>query len=209
MSKKSSQPLLVNVSPGARLPSYQTIDIPVTLRLEVQPPRYRRSPVRRFFSAFFVAVGIWAVIKTLLVVHHHGHGVSHQRQVMLSACSSHSIQIGWFGAGDWDVPADLVLDQCVRGGALSTSSHAIFEIPLNPDTVLLLSRYRSSSFFGAGSSVSGTLDISTSPQLSHTAKISVHSLRDADTKVCLVTGPDGETGVGLFVRASQPVFVLH
>ncbi|KAJ7884144.1 hypothetical protein B0H14DRAFT_3432559 [Mycena olivaceomarginata] len=142
-----------------------TIDIPVTLRLEVQPPRYRRSPVRRFFSAFFVAVGIWAVIKTLLVVHHHGHG------------------IGWFGAGDWDVPADLVLDQCVRGGALSTSSHAIFDIPLNADTVLLLSRYRSSSFFGAGFSV-------------------VHSLRDADTKVCLVTGPDGETGVGLFSKGA-------
>ncbi|KAJ7347586.1 hypothetical protein DFH08DRAFT_779756 [Mycena albidolilacea] len=188
MSKTSSQPLLVNVSPSAGLPpyqtyptTYQTINIPVSLHIEVQPPRPRPSLARRFFIAFSVAVSIWVIIAS---VHHHGHGS------------------GWYGRDDWDVPANMILEQCVRGGASSNSSHAIFEIPLNSDTVLLLSRYRSSSFFGAGSSVSGSLGITTSPRLNNTAKISVHSLHGADTKACLVTGPDGETGVGLFSKGA-------
>jgi hypothetical protein len=92
----------------------------------------------------------------------------------------------------------MVLDGCV---APSNSVDATFEIPLSPDTVLMLSHYGSSSSLGVGSSLSGILDITASSHLNDTAKITVHALRGADTKACLVAGAEGEVGVGLFVRA--------
>jgi hypothetical protein len=114
----------------------------------------------------------------------------------------------------WDIPSDVVLDRCVGGGqhsdawaisdGLHSSAETTFEIPLNPDTVLLVSRYRSSSFFAVESSLSGSLDITTSTQLNKTAKIIFQSLEKRDNiKVCLLAGPDGETGVGIFVNVSH------
>lgn len=100
----------------------------------------------------------------------------------------------------------MVLDGCV---APSNSADATFEIPLRPGTVLMLSHYGSSSSLGMGSSLSGSLDITTSPHLNDMAKITVHALRGADTKACLVAGAEGEVGVGLFVRASQRVLSCH
>jgi hypothetical protein len=105
----------------------------------------------------------------------------------------------WDGADNWNIQSNMGIDGCVD--ATSNSSHATFEIPLKADTVLLLSRYRSSSFPRQGASLSGSLDIATSPRLKDTAKITVHFVRGTDTKACLVTGSDGEAGVGLFVGA--------
>ncbi|KAJ7791270.1 hypothetical protein B0H13DRAFT_2173131 [Mycena leptocephala] len=205
---KATQPLLVNVSPGAGLPPYQQSAaavnyqaVPITLRIEVQPYRSRRSPLCRCIGAFLVAVGFWAVLNVLVAHHkHHGYGML------------------W---GDhWDIPSDVVLDRCVGGGqhsdawAISDGLHSSgrdhLEIPLNPDTVLLVSRYRSSSFFAVESSLSGSLDITTSTQLNKTAKIIFQSLEKRDNiKVCLLAGPDGETGVGIFRKVSWMGYAHH
>ncbi|KAJ7025636.1 hypothetical protein C8F04DRAFT_1127596 [Mycena alexandri] len=195
MSKHSVQPLLVSAPAGAGLPqyyqgppTYQTIAVPI----EVHPVRYRRSPLRRFLVAFFVTIGIWVTLKTLLV-HHIRHG--HE---------------DW----DWYIPSDMVLEQCVSGSAWGTSAAALtgdfsagasFEIPLSVDTVLLLSSYRKSSFFSTHS-MSGTLDVTTSDQFSDSAKVIIHSFdgmrTDGNIRVCLMTGTDGKIGVGIFRKGS-------
>ncbi|KAJ7749948.1 hypothetical protein B0H16DRAFT_1724830 [Mycena metata] len=192
MSKQSAQPLLVSAPAGAGLPqyyqqppAYQTFVVPV--RIEVQPVQYRRSPLRRFLCAFFLATALWVTLKTLLI-HHYHHG-----------------RHDW----DWPIPSDMVLGECVTGSAWGTSAVALtgdsspnasFEIPLDVDTVLLLSSYRKSSF--STHSLSGTLDITTSSNLSDSANIIVHSFdgmrTDKNLKACLMTGEDGRIGVGIF-----------
>ncbi|KAF8206081.1 hypothetical protein K438DRAFT_1817805 [Mycena galopus ATCC 62051] len=192
MSKVSSQPLLVNASAGAGPPHYQphpgmayhTIPVNVNIHLEAQAYGYRRSPLRRFCVAFLVAVSLWVLIKAIIMHHHLG-----------------------FGHGThWGTPSNLVVDQCVSGSALpmhGNSPDAVFDVPLSPETVLLVSRYQSSSFFGAGSSLSGSFDVSTSMQLDDKmGRIVVHSLHGTEVQVCLMTGTHGEIGVGLFNRGS-------
>ncbi|KAJ7668697.1 hypothetical protein DFH06DRAFT_206431 [Mycena polygramma] len=195
---KSSQPLLMSVPAGANPPPYyQPVAYQaVPVQVEVHPYGYRRSPARRFFVAFFVAVGIYAAFKTLTVHHRH-----------------HRYRNPW---GDrWEIPSDLLVEDCVSGSdwtisdAVETSSHgrnserASFEIPLKPETVLLLSRYGSSS---PSSSLSGSLAVTTSTHLNNTAKITVNSFHDTDNlenvKVCLVTEADGKTGLGIFGKHS-------
>ncbi|KAJ7095654.1 hypothetical protein C8R44DRAFT_813576 [Mycena epipterygia] len=199
---KETPPMLLNGGPaGAGLPqySYQPVSYQTILisgRVEQQPV-YRRSPLQRFIVAFLLAVGIWAILRTLVA--HHGHR--------------------WNRGHHWNIPSSMVLDRCVSGSdwALSDmatmSSHsaeASFEIPLSPDTVLLLSRHSTSSFFSHSSSFSGSLDITTSPHLNNTAKVVVSSFYGKDqsdnVKACLVTGKDGETGVGIFTRHSLTGF---
>ncbi|KAJ7167980.1 hypothetical protein C8R46DRAFT_951099 [Mycena filopes] len=195
-SKHSAQPLLVSVPANAGLPqyyqqppTYHTITVPI--RLEVQQIRPRRSPLRRFLVALFLAVGIWATLRTL-VIHHKHRG--HQN---------------WAPYG-WNTPSDLALDQCVTGSAWGSSATALtsdlspaasFEIPLKADTVLLLSSYSQSSFFSK-SSLSGNLDVKTSPDLNDTAKVVVHSFAgmrtDGNIRACLMTGENGRIGVGIF-----------
>ncbi|KAJ7342449.1 hypothetical protein DFH08DRAFT_963201 [Mycena albidolilacea] len=146
-------------------PPSQTL--PVTVDSELQPHEHRRTPRRRFLTGFFVAIGIWALFKT---VHRREH------------------KIHWHGADNWAIAANMVLDGCV---APSNSVDATFEIPLSPATL---------SHYGSSSSLSGILDITASSHLNDTAKITVHALRGADTKACLVAGAEGEIGVGLFVQ---------
>lgn len=79
LMSKSSQPLLVSASAGASPPPYYQPAAyqAVPVQIEVRPYASRRSPARRFFVAFFVAVGIYAAFKTLVVHHrHHGYRVS-------------------------------------------------------------------------------------------------------------------------------------
>ncbi|KAF7352086.1 hypothetical protein MVEN_01171400 [Mycena venus] len=188
MSKASSQPLLVNVSPGAGLPQYQPHPgpapyyqtVPLTVRIEVEPYRYRRSPLRRFLCAFIIAVGIYAVIKA--VVGHHRH---------------HGFRMPW--EDHWDTPSDLAFEHCVSGISSGSALAESSSIPLDAETVLLVSRYRSSSW---GSSISGSLDITTSARLNNTAKIVIHSLHNTDITACMVRGNDGETGVAVFSKGS-------
>ncbi|KAF7353503.1 putative Transmembrane protein [Mycena sanguinolenta] len=190
MSKGPSQPLLAHVSTGAGLPQYQPYPgpyyqaVPVNVRIEVQPYRARRSPLRRFIVSFLIALGIWTLIKVIIVHHRHlGH------------------QMPW--DDDWDIPANVVADQCVSDDHFSGSSAEVaYDIPLSPETVLLLSRYRSWSFFGVGSSMSGSLHVTTSTRLHNTAKIVIHSLRRTGVRACLVTGTEGEIGVALFGQKS-------
>ncbi|KAJ7229526.1 hypothetical protein B0H12DRAFT_1059701 [Mycena haematopus] len=195
MSKTSSQPLLAHASAGAAPPQYQPHPgpyyqtVPVTVRIEVQP-KYRRSPLHRFVVAFLVAVGIWVVIKTIMVHHRHlGDGIPWDDQ--------------------WDIPSDIAVDRCVSGASddfPGNSAEATFDIPLSPETVLLVSRYRSHSFFGVGSSLSGSLHVTTSARLNNTARVVIHSLSNTRAKACLVKGTDGEAGVGLFSQGSWWTF---
>lgn len=100
----------------------------------------------------------------------------------------------------------MLIEHCVSGSdwassdAVDNSERASFEVPLNPETVLLVSRYGPSS---PSSSLSGSLDITTSTHLNNTAKITVHSYHDThnleNVKVCQVTEADGKTGLGIFV----------
>ncbi|KAJ6472403.1 hypothetical protein C8R45DRAFT_1012974 [Mycena sanguinolenta] len=187
MSKASSQPLITRVSTGVGPPQYQPYPghyqaIPVNVRIEVQPYRARRSPLRRFMLSFLVAVGILGLIK---IVHHRhlGHRMPWDEQ--------------------WNMPANVVADQCVSDDHFSgNSAEVAFDIPLNPETVLLLSRYRPSSFFGVGSSMSGRVHVTTSTRLKNTARVVIHSLRNTGARACLVTGTEGEIGVALFSQTS-------
>ncbi|KAJ6537517.1 hypothetical protein DFH09DRAFT_1283521 [Mycena vulgaris] len=201
MSKQSSQPLLQGGPTGAGLPqythrpvayqvypvSYQAVSYqPIALPLRTE---YRRSPLRRFIVSFLVAVGIFALLKA--VVRHHRHAIHWGQR--------------------WNIPANMVLDRCDGGSAWAVSDAAVlavdggpaaesfFDISLRPDTVLVLARYTKASYFFGGTPLSGSLDITTSPRLNHTARIVVSSVHDnSNIKTCLMRGEDGQTGVGIF-----------
>ncbi|KAJ7697797.1 hypothetical protein B0H17DRAFT_1051273 [Mycena rosella] len=180
MSKNSPQPqpLLSKGPPG--LPQYayhpvfyQTIAIPG----RVEQVRYRRSPLRRF----------------ILGARRHGR---HR---------------------GWDLPANMVFDRCERAsswaaadsvllsesaGAFRHAAEATFEIPLTVDTVLVLSvAPQQAVLFSYGTPLSGQLDISTSSRRNNTARVVITSLfgghKRAAVKACLMSGTDGEAGVGI------------
>ncbi|KAJ7435873.1 hypothetical protein FB451DRAFT_1379206 [Mycena latifolia] len=199
MAKESPQPLLFQGSTGPGLPTYtphyQTIVIPG----RVEPVRYRRSPLRRFIVAFLVAVGLFSVVKAIVRFHIHPTHWRHR----------------------WDLPENMVIDRCTGGsawavadaavlsdtpGAFVSAAQATFEIPLNDDTVLVLSRHSKPSYFGSRTPLSGSLSVTTSSRLNNTARIVVtalhgpHKPKRTGLQACLMSGPDGEAGVGILTR---------
>ncbi|KAJ7181358.1 hypothetical protein C8R43DRAFT_969008 [Mycena crocata] len=207
MSKESSKPF-VNVPAGAGHPqysyhpvSYQTIAVPVP-----NGHPYRRSPLRRFIVAFLAAVGVFTLLKVALRDAHYHHGRGHR---------------GRWGH-HWDIPSNMNIDRCVGAsewlvpeaastedyhiaGQLRSSAEAKFDIPLTPETVLVLSRHRQSSWFSHHSSFTGSLDITTSSRLNDTAQVIVTTLygghkHNSNMDACLMTGEDGEAGVGIFTK---------
>ncbi|KAK6987514.1 putative transmembrane protein [Favolaschia claudopus] len=203
-AKGSSQPLLIPVAANHNHPiqyqplypgSYQAI--PVT-HVQVDPYGYRRrSPLRRFILAFLVALGVWYFIKAIVLLHvHHGYDMP------------------WDDS--WDIPSNMDIGRCVGSNSVSafdetdlTSneflSDAVFNIPLDAETTLLIARYRRySHWFSTNPSLAGSLDVTTSARLANnTARIIVHPInRNSNVEACLVTGSNGQAGVGLFVRDS-------
>ncbi|KAJ7822926.1 hypothetical protein B0H13DRAFT_2447010 [Mycena leptocephala] len=200
MSKPYADSVLVTVPPGTGLPQYQhPVKSHTTVGSERQPYVYGRSVIRRFIAAFLVAVGFWAILRTLLAQDKHR----------------------WYWtpwANRWDSPSDLVLGRCVGGpdagilDGLRSSAETSFGIPLCPSSVLMVSRYRSwPLLFEESSSLSGSLDITTSTRLHNTAEFIIHSFPDKrdNIEVCPVTGSDGQTGIGIFEKGSGMGYGQH
>ncbi|KAJ7509067.1 hypothetical protein B0H11DRAFT_1963738 [Mycena galericulata] len=196
MDKDTSQPLLYSVPMSSGPPQYTYRPVSYqAIPLQTQPPVYRRSPLRRFIAAFLVAVGIYALLRTLI---HHRH------------------RLEW--RSRWDVPSGAVLHGCVDGndweisdaltseiGAFPHSTKANFGVRLEPESVLQIAHYGGRSFFSRYGSLSGAFDVTTSPVLKRTATITVtsfHGTPSNQVKACLVTGKGNVTGVGIFTKRS-------
>ncbi|KAJ7218389.1 hypothetical protein GGX14DRAFT_594728 [Mycena pura] len=187
MGNESAQPLLVSISPragtGSSYQHYQTVFVPVA-----QPERHRRSPLRCFVVALLIGLPLWVVLRS--TVHHMYTHIHRARQVHL------------------DIPADMAVDRCVSQSAGMSSDvptkferagDAMFEIPLQRDTVLFMSRQGKQPSFPWGGSLSGVVNITTSPRLNDTAEIVVSSIGGAS--VCLMQRGD-EVGLGIFNTGS-------
>ncbi|KAG7449929.1 uncharacterized protein BT62DRAFT_1049940 [Guyanagaster necrorhizus] len=163
-----------------------------------QEPPCRRSPAKRFCKAFCVAILIWFLVAmfTSSITNaggfYHGGGYWQDVRVFDS---------------DFPIPDGYTVRECIRGqnwtstgseGAVPTgqrhSAHKLFDLPLNSETLFLLSQ---------GSLSSGVVKIVTSPSITDVVRIDVtmqyYNNRVLDyAKVCLLQRQAGENGVGVF-----------
>ncbi|PBK58817.1 hypothetical protein ARMSODRAFT_967407 [Armillaria solidipes] len=171
---------------------------PRTLYLRQPEPPCRRSPTKRFFKAFCVAILIW---------------------FLLAMFTSSIVDAGGFHRGgggylqdfpdsDFPIPRGYTVRECIRGpGWTSTgsgggfpavgqrySAHTSFDLPLNSETLFLLSQ---------GSLSSGAINVVTSPTLKDVVRVDVaiqyYRQKVLDyARICLLQRQEGENGVGVF-----------
>ncbi|KAG6866686.1 hypothetical protein C0991_000796 [Blastosporella zonata] len=196
-------------SSGSQPPSYQAAGQPPYQPYASQQPvllqrinTYRRSPARRFWATFAVAIFVWVLLSALV---RSWYGLVHWGDGFLT--------------GEFPVPSDVALSRCVVGehdwshfpyphapdpsstnrDRFPHSSSTTFELPLSYDTLFLLAR---------GSHTRGTVNVITSDEVSDTVKVHLtvqymsKDIRDRAIKVCLLEREDNSIGVGYFTRGS-------
>ncbi|PBK88467.1 hypothetical protein ARMGADRAFT_937255 [Armillaria gallica] len=181
-------------STSSNVPSRVDPAPPRTLYLRQPEPPCRRSPTKRFFKAFCVAILIWFI---------------------LAMFTSGIVDAGGFHRGggdfpdsDFPIPRGYTVRECIRGsGWTSTgsgrgfpavgqrySAHTSFDLPLNSETLFLLSQ---------GSLSSGAVKVVTSPTLVDVVRVDVaiqyYRQKVLDyARICLLQRQEGENGVGVF-----------
>ncbi|KAK0196019.1 hypothetical protein F5146DRAFT_924767 [Armillaria mellea] len=169
---------------------------PRTLYLRQPEPPCRRSPTKRFFKAFCVAILIWFLLAmfTSSIV---GAGGFHR---------GGGRYLQDFPDSDFPIPNGHTVRECIwgqgwtstgSGGGFPTqrySAHTSFDLPLNSETLFLLSQ---------GSLSSGAVNVVTSPTLKDVVRVDVaiqyYRQRVLDyARVCLLQRREGENGVGVF-----------
>ncbi|KAG6861694.1 hypothetical protein C0995_013263 [Termitomyces sp. Mi166 len=191
-------------------PSYQATPAPfqpyVQPQVILQPVAYRRSPARRFWLAFVIAILVWVLVTALVQ-------------------SWFSVIVRWgdaFRQGEFPVPAGIALSHCVVGeqdwshlpysspfppfpepvrdstnSPFPYSSSTTFELPLSHKTLFLLAR---------GTHTHGTVNVITSEEISDVVKVHLtvqyitKSARDHGIKACLLRRDQDAIGVGYFTR---------
>ncbi|KAJ6605962.1 hypothetical protein B0H10DRAFT_2075369 [Mycena sp. CBHHK59/15] len=206
-------------------PYYHAVPPPGPI-VYTQYPRYRSSPLRRFLIALLVAVGIWALASVAMhaAVHHRhrhwGHRWNIPPGVVVDRC---------VGGSAWALAenATPVLQPSSPPAPMPQPSsrpvpvpqplsnpnlaEAEFELPLDSASIVLLARQGSSWFpHWMSTSMSGKLEIATSPDLQYVARVifsSPHGRLDyAGVSACLISRGEGETGVGIFTPNSWTGF---
>ncbi|KAK0226557.1 hypothetical protein IW262DRAFT_1457799 [Armillaria fumosa] len=169
---------------------------PRTLYLRQPEPPCRRSPTKRFLKAFCTAILIWFLLAMFT-------------SSILNAGGFHRGGGGYlqdFPDSDFPIPNGHTVRECIQGqGWTSTgsgggfpsqrySAHTSFDLPLNSETIFLLSQ---------GSLSSGAVNVLTSPTLKDVVRVDVaiqyYRQRVLDyARVCLLQRQEGENGVGVF-----------
>ncbi|KAJ7624574.1 hypothetical protein FB45DRAFT_1030708 [Roridomyces roridus] len=188
MRKDSPPPPL----PAAAPPQYTHLYQPGPTSYQAIPlvptTRPRRSTLRRFLLAFFLAVVLGASAS------------------LCSRIMTLITQGKIFGGHRWGAPSGLKINQCVTGDAWAIASADVsrpphwtgtpFDLSLERDSILLVGSYPKRG-------LAGSLEVTTSPALNGTATVSIMTVegsRDGDVRACGITGRAGEVGVGIFTR---------